>query len=316
MEKDQLKKAVAEVAKTAGLDNSGRSAFAELIMKIIEPNHLSLDIFSSFMPVVQRQPGDQLGRRVTRSRYPIQTMAPGGGHLAHVVAYQDQINQVFDRIITGARYNLWEIRSGEIGTVEKIRTDIRADLFDEIVSRVFNLLTSVWTATNTPNNYTDASSGGVTATVLDAMIENILSTSPSVRAIVGTRKALYPVYKFAGYREYANTGSTPDYSMFPTTALQEFMNTGKVSTYQGVPLVELPQVFTNRFPGLRDKLIPTDKILVVGENVGEVQLMGPSEYQEQTDLSTQPGNYTVHVWQAFGMVIDNAEGIGVIKGNT
>ena len=66
-----------EVAKTAGDANGVRkTAYADLVMEVIQPNHLSLDLFSAFMPTVQKNPGDQIGRRVRRGRYPIRTMVP------------------------------------------------------------------------------------------------------------------------------------------------------------------------------------------------------------------------------------------------
>jgi hypothetical protein len=314
MDKEQLKKAVAEVAKTAGKSN-GQSAFAELIMEIIEPTHLSLDLFSTFLPVVQRQPGDELGRRVSRSRYPIQTMSPGATHLAHQISFEDQMTYAFDRIISGATANLWEIQSGEMSSVERMRTDLRSDLFDEIVSRVFRLLTTVWNATDTPTNYTDASATGITVTVLDNMIENVIDLSGNVKAIIGPRKALLPIYRLAQYREFT-LGGTTDRAAFPTDQFLEFMRTNTVRTYLGFPLVEIPQVYRNRLPGIRDRLIPTDKVLVIGDDAGEIILYGGTDYQDYTDFTTEPANYVVKAWQAFAMAITDVEAIGVIKGNT
>lgn len=52
--------------------------------------------------------------------------------------------------------NLWEIRGGELGSLETIKSEVQKDLVDECVSRVFNILTTVWNSTNTPLNYTNA----------------------------------------------------------------------------------------------------------------------------------------------------------------
>ena len=315
MDKEQLAKAIAEVAKSAGGLSSGRSAFAELIMEVIEPNHVSLDIFNAFLPTVQRKIGEERGRRVKRGNYPVQTMAPGATHLAHQTSFEDQSAFTFERIITGATANVWEISNGEMPSIDRLRTDLKSDLFDEIVSRVFRLLTTVWNATDTPTNYTDASSTGITVTVLDNMIENVIDFSGGIRAIIGPRKALLPIYKFAQYREFT-LGGTTDRAAFPTDQFLEFMRTNIVRTYLGYPLVEIPQVYRNRLPGMRDRLIPTDKVVVVGDEAGEISLYGGTEYQDHTDFRTEPANYVIKAWQAFGMFIDDVEAIGVIKGNT
>lgn len=320
----EFKQAVAEVAKTAGEARGMRTAYSDLVIETVEPNHLSLDLFSAFMPTVTKKKGDQIGRRVRRGRYPIRTMVPGSKHLTDVLSYQEFYTMMFDRLIAGTSHNVWEINSGEVGTVEQMRSELRADLFDEIVSKVFTLLTTTWTAGLTPSNFVDQSATGVTQTALEALMETILNYSGQVKAIVGSRAALLPIYKFAQYREFTLTGTGTDRAAFPTAALDEFLRTMKVSTYLGVPIVELPQVYRNRLDtgttsGLRNtsqRMIPTDKIIVIGDNAGQVVLMDGFEYQDYTDPTTQPANYVLHGWQSYGMIVDDVSQIGIIKTNT
>jgi len=324
MNRAELVKVIAEKMKTAGNtttgSRAGRSEFAELLVEIIQPNHLSLDLFQAFLPVVTMNPGDQRVRKIRRGRYPVRTMVPGSKHLTDVLSNAEQYTYVFDRLIAGTSHSLWEIQSGEVGTVEQMRTELRQDLFDELVSKVFTLLGSVWTTANTPNNYIDATSGGVTATALDTMIENVLDQVGTVRAIVGSRKALLPVYKFAQFKEFVlgGTGNNPDRVAVPVTeAFNEFNNTRRVTTYTGIPLVELPNVYRNSLvpntnSGFKQRLIATNRIVVVGDQAGEIALMGGTDYQDYTDPTTQPPNYVLHCWQAYGMIVDQPEGIGII----
>lgn len=326
MDKDTLQRAVAEAARTA--QDAGRTgrrtAYADLVVEVVQPNHLSLDLFSAFMPVTQMQPGDLRGRRVRRGRYPIRTMVPGSKHLTDVLDFLEYQTFMFDRLIAGTSHSVWEIASGEVGTVDQMKNELRADLFDEIVSKVFSLLTTVWTASLTPNNYVDASGTGVTATALDNMIETLLAYTGQVRAIVGSRAALLPIYRFAQYREFVPTSPNVNGLVPIVDKLNEFSQNNKVSTYLGIPLIELPQVYRNRLPanatgGLRDagnRMIPTDKILVIGDQVGEIALMGGFEYQDYTDPTTQPANYVLHGWQGYGMIIDDVQSLGIIKTNT
>jgi len=321
-QEDRLKSAAATAKDARG---GGKTAYAELVFDVVQPNHLSLDIFSAFMPTQQYNKGDQIGKRIRRGRYPIRTMTPGAKHLTDVLSYQEYYTFMFDRLIAGTSHNVWEIESGEVGTVEQMRTELRADLFDEIVSKVFSLLTTTWTASNTPSNYLDSSATGITQTGLDAMIETILLYSGNVKAIIGTRAALMPLYKFSLFREFVLTGTGTDRGFGITSAFNEFTGTNKVSSYLGIPVVELPQVYRNRldanssslsYRGVSQRMVPSDKVLVVGENVGKIALMGGFEYQDYTDPTTQPANYVLHGWQAYGLVLDNVQGLGVIKTNT
>jgi len=318
---DKLK----EVAQTAKDAKGMHTAYADLVIETIQPSHLSLDLFSAFMPTVQKNPGDQIGRRVRRGRYPIRTMVPGSKHLTDVLSYQEYVSFMFDRLIAGTSYSVWEIENGEVGTVETMRTELRADLFDELVSKVFTLLSTVWTTANTPSNFLDSSGTGVTQVGLEAMMETILNYSGQVRAIIGTRAALLPIYKFAQYREFVLTGTGTDRAAFPTAAFEEFLRTNKVSTYLGVPVIELPQVYRNRldansvnlgFKGVAQRMIPTNKVLVIGDQVGQIVLSGGFTYQDYTDPTTQPANYVLHGWQSYGMILDDVQNIGIIKTNT
>jgi hypothetical protein len=249
----------------------------------------------------------------------------GSKHLTDVLSYQEYYTMMFDRLIAGTSHNVWEIQSGEVGTLEQFRTELKADLFDEIVSRVFSLLTTAWTASATPSNFVDASGTGVTQTALDAMIETILNYSGEVRAIMGTRAALLPIYRFAQYKEFVLTGTGTDRGFATTDAFREFTGSNRVSSYLGIPLIEMPQVYRNRLDananslswrGVAQRMIPTDKVLVIGGQPGQVVLMDGFEYQDYTDPTTQPANYVLHGWQSYGLVLDDVQQIGVIRTNT
>jgi len=326
MNREELKKAVAEAVKTAAHANGIHpTAYAELVIETIQPNHLSLDLFSQFLPTVQKNKGDAMGRRIRRGRYPIRTMVPGSKHLTDVLSYQEYYTMMFDRLIAGTSHSVWEIESGEVGTVDQFKTELRADLFDDLVSKVFSLLSTAWNSSATPSNFLDASGTGVTQVGLDAMIETILNYSGEVRAIIGSRQALLPLYNFAQFKEFVLTGTGTDRVAFQTPAFNEFTGSNKVTIYKGIPVVELPQVYRNRLDanqtslawrGVAQRMIPTDKILVIGGQPGQVVLMDGFEYQDYTDPTTQPANYVLHGWQAWGLILDDIMQIGIIKTNT
>lgn len=313
--KEELKTAIAEHAKNAGNSPNGRSALAEIIVRSAEPNHLALDIFNMFMPVTQLNPGDSVMRKVRRGRYPVRQMVPGTMHLTDTVYNAEKVAFMFDRLVAGTSHNLWEVQSGDVGTVEQMRKDLQADVIDSIVAKVFNMLTTVWNATDTANNYTDASSGGITQTVLDAMIENVMERAGGVRAIVGQRRALLPIYDFAGYKGIVTVAGQSGTAL-ALPQFEEFYRTNRVTEYKGIPLVELNQIFKESLPDVREKLIRTDVTLVIGEDAGTIATMGGFEYQDYTDMRTQPANYVLHGWQAYSLLVDQIDRIGVILGNT
>lgn len=64
----KLERAFAQ--KTAGTDPAGKSAFAQVITEIINPNHLSYELVNLFLPTRSLSPGDSLVRRV-RKGFPV-----------------------------------------------------------------------------------------------------------------------------------------------------------------------------------------------------------------------------------------------------
>lgn len=311
MNRDELQKAVAEVAASAGTGNG--KAYAELITQLLQPRHITFDVFSQFMRVSERKPGDYFARKIRKGRFRARQMVPGASHLTDAIIYNAQFQYVFDRLIAGMSMNVMEIRRGELGTLEEIQKEVRNDLIDEAVSKVFNLLTTVWSATNTPSNYIDASSTALTATATNTAMENTIEKAGNVKAIVGTRRALLPLYSFAGYKEITPAGANTNGVMPLTDVLMERFNTGSVKSYNGAKVVELPQILDNRLPIINRKLVRDDVVLVVGEEAGEIVLFGSPEEQEFTDMSKQPADYTYHTWQEWGILLDRPEYLTVIK---
>lgn len=181
-----------------------------------------------------------------------------------------------------------------------------AKLRDYFQNKVFTALTTVWTAGNTPNNYTNVG-GAITATALKSAIDYINQTVGKAKAIVGVRSALTPITEFGAF--WKDTSGTIVGAV--DSQLEEVMRTGWLGTYYGTPVVALNQQWDN--PEDHNTLLPTDKILVIGENVGEFITYGEAKYKEWTDPRPTPPQWNFELYQRFGLMIDRAEGIYVLK---
>ena len=314
--KEELKQAVASAAQEIGTSPGLKSSFSELIVETIEPNRLTLDFFSAFMPVRQLNVGDSLMKRVRNRGFPVRTLVPGTQHLADQFGPPREImTYAIDYLIAKTAYNFWELRRAELGTIEDFRRRMEDAIIDKLVERVFTLIGSTWTAVNTPNNYVTVSSA-ITETVLEDMIETILEEAGQVKAIVGTRKALLPIYKFAGVTEWTISDGTSPTNTTPLVIQKNFdqwHNTGRVTSFRGVQLIELPQVYERTIDNYDKKLIKEDEIHVIGDNAGEIILYGGIESQEHTNTAVEPPEYTLAIWRGYSMMIDAPENIGIIK---
>ena len=300
MDELQLKEAFASLIK-----EGKREALAQLIVEYVQPGHIGVDFVGLLMNSRRLNPGDALVKKV-RKGIQVRTLVPGAIHLASEVTVSDRINYILDGADVKVTANEWELESGELGTLADIRTEMLAKLRDNYIGRVFTALTTVWTAVNTPNNFVNVG-GALNATVLKNAIDRINQTTGGVRAVVGTRAALTPVTTFgAGYTDGAGT------SQVVPENIREIMQTGWLGRYYGASLLAVEQNYDN--PEDYNALIPTDKVLVIGENVGEFITYGDIKSKQWSDMNPTPPQWYLELYQQFGLIVDRADGIYVVGG--
>jgi hypothetical protein len=295
---------------------AGAHALAQVITETITPNRLSLDVFNTFLPTRQLQPGDILVKKLnTYGGIKARTMVPGTNHLADQMTFpKENYTYQIDWLIAKVRYSLWELQRAELWSVDDLRKEMASTLIDELVARIFLLIGTTWTASNTPSNY--LSTAALTETALESMVEQVLLKAGNVRAIVGTRAVLMPIYKFNGVFEHKTLadGTTSNPNAFAVNSiLEQWKRTGRLTDFRGIPLVELPQIYKRTADGYNTPLLHSDEIHVIGDDAGEIILYGDVTTQEYTDDKTEPPEFAMSMWRGFGMVIDRPENIGIIK---
>lgn len=296
----KFKEAYAALAK----DANQREALASLIVEYIDPNHLTENIVGLFLNTRRLKPGDALIKKV-RSGIEVRTLVPGSIHLASEITVTDRINFMLDAADVKVRANLWELESGELGTVQDIRSEMLANLTDFYINRVFTCLANVWSAANTPLNY--AAVGNLNAATLRGAIDWINYTiGGGVRAVVGTRLGLAPITQFAGFHVDPVANST----WGNVDAIREIYKTGWLGSWYGANIVAIDQVWND--PVNYQPMIPNRYVVVIGENVGEFFLYGEPKWKQWEHMDPTPPDWLVEVYQQFGLIIDNAMGIFVI----
>lgn len=292
-----------EEAFASILKSGDKEALAELIIEYIQPNHITADFVGMLLNSRTLKPGDSLVKKL-RKGIEVRTLVPGSIHLASEITVRERMNYILDGADVKVNYDEWDMQNGNIGTVESITKEMMAKLRDYYQGKVFSALTTVWTAGNTPDNYTSVG-GSLSATVLKAAIDNINQTVGKVKAVVGVRSVLTPITTFGAF--WKDSSGTE----FPVDGqLAEVMREGWLGTYYGAPIVALSQEWDN--PEDYNTLLPTDKVLVIGENVGEFITYGEPKWKQWTDMNPTPPRFLMEVYQQFGLMIDKAVGIHVL----
>ena len=296
-----MDKEFAEAYASLAKDKTQRDALASLLIEYIDPKHITEDVVGLFLNTRSLNPGDALVKKVRRG-IEVRTLVPGSVHLASELTVDDRVNYMLDGIDVKVKANAWELESGELGTVESIRREMEAKIKDHYVSRVFTCLANIWTAGNTPNNFT-ATATLDAATLRDA-IDWINYRVGGVRAVVGTRRGLAPITQFAGF----HTDGT-NY-VANSEAISEIYKTGFVGSWYGANIVALDQMWDN--PIDDNALLENRYVLVIGENAGEFITYGEPKWKQWEDYRPTPPDFYLESYAQFGMIIDKAEGIYVI----
>lgn len=293
----KFKEAYASLAK----DKTQREALASLMVEYIDPQHLTGNIVGLMLDTRSLEPGDALVKKV-RKGIEVRTLVPGSVHLASEITVEDRINYMLDGADIKVKANLWELESGQIGTVADIRREMQAKLQDFYVNKVFTALGNVWTAANTPDNYT--ATAELDATTLKDAIDWIRYTVGRVRAVVGTRRGLGPITQFAGF--HTDGTNVVGYD----EGIREIYQTGWVGSWYGANIVALDQIWDNLVD--YNAMIPNNYVLVLGEKVGEFITYGDTRWKQWEDMNPTPPDWYLELYQQFGMIVDNAMGIYVI----
>jgi len=297
---EKFKTAYAALAK----DKSQREALASLIVEYIDPGHITENIVGLFLDTRALKPGDALVKKV-RTGIDVRTLVPGSVHLASEITVADRINYMLDGADVKVRANLWELESGELGTVESIRAEMQATLTDFYVGRVFTALANIWTAVNTPNNYVAVAN--LTQAALRNAINEINYRIPGgVRAVVGTRRSLAPITQFGGFHvDPVNNNAWGN-----EDAIREIYRTGWLGSWYGANIVAIDQVWSDQVT--YTPMISNRYVVVLGNHVGEFITYGDAKWKQWEDMAPTPPDWYLELYQQFGMIIDKAIGIYVI----
>jgi hypothetical protein len=314
----EYRKAVAELAKS-----QDRRALAEIITEYVDPTYLTLDLAGTFMGTREMRFGDVLVKRF-KGKYHVQQIVPGQITLGEQITVRDKaVSYNLDILAAKAEYNTLELEhGGPAFTPEVVRSDVQKALQEKLLMRTWNALGNIWTAGNaaaltipgaTYSNFIDAS-GPLTSTALDNAIDHVNYWSGGVKAIIGTEGALAPLSTFGQY-QLIGAGTEKHFVTVdgqPAGTIRNLSPYGGgpfIETYRGVSnIVRIKQIFDNTsFPP--KPLLPSDYILVIGDNIGEFVTYGGPQFKEYVDNRPTPPYWNFETWVQFGMMIWNARGI-------
>jgi hypothetical protein len=300
-------------------------AFAEVVTEYVDPVYLTLDLASTFMGTREMQFGEML-RRQFKGKYHVQQIVPGQITLSEQITVRDSaLSYNLDILAAKAGYNTLMLEhGGPAYSPETVRSDVQKALQEKVLLRSWNALANIWRTANasaltisgsTTSNFIDAS-GPLTSAALDAAIDHVNFWTPGVKTIIGTESALAPLTTFGQYRLISGSNSDNYVTINGQPAgtfnnASPFAQSPGVESYRGVSnIVRIKQIFDETsYPKV--PLLPTNFVLVIGEDIGQFITYGGPQFKEYIDNEPTPPYWNYETWLQFGMMIWNA--LGLVK---
>jgi hypothetical protein len=273
----------------------------------------------------EMQFGEML-RRQFKGKYHVQQIVPGQITLSEQITVRDSaLSYNLDILAAKAGYNTLMLEhGGPAYAPETVRSDVQKALQEKVLLRSWNALANIWKTSNasaltisgsTTSNFIDAS-GPLTSAALDAAIDHVNFWTPGVKTIIGTESALAPLTTFGQYRLISGLNSD-NYVTINGQPAGTFNNASPfaqgpgVESYRGVSnIVRIKQIFDETsYPKV--PLLPTNFVLVIGEDIGQFITYGGPQFKEYVDNEPTPPYWNYETWLQFGMMIWNA--LGLVK---
>lgn len=228
MDNNEMNAAIASIIK----DKSKREALAQIITEWVQPGRITVDFVSMLLDSRSLQPGDSLLKKV-RKGVKVMSLIPGSIPLKHEITVSERANYALNYANVAVTASEWDLANGNIGTVGEIRSEMMIRLKEFYQNKVFTALSTIWSAVNTPDNYTSVG-GNITATALKNAIDHVVAKTGGVQAVVGVRELMTPITEFGAFWE-GTPVSTATREGVPSQ-LEKVMQDGFLGKYYGAPL--------------------------------------------------------------------------------
>ncbi len=286
---EKAEAAIARMFKT----ESGREELAEIIRLSLEDSYNKFDISPRIFETKRFKLGDQPLFKTHKKGIRAYWTAPNS-FVPMSRNYETEFTMSFEGLGVRPEASMSELQTGRLSSFASLITDARDAIETELYRKVYEVIGQTYNATaKGKDNY--ASTNALNKTTLDAAINKMRKKCGGAPTIIGDFDLCTQIEGFAGF-------STSD------ALYTEIRDKGLLGLYRGCQILYLPEILD---PVTQTSIVPTDKLFIVGKNVGYAATYGESKVYQDTDINDLSWNARID--REVGYVITKPEGLYCIE---
>lgn len=290
-EDDNSYKKASEAQKSLFTSSDGRAELAELIRVYNEDHWNKHDI----TPLVFDKKTFKYGERplfkthkkgIVAYRTARNSLVPTSHN------YEVEFEMTFDTLGVHVECSQLELKTGRLSSLADLIRGSQEAIETKRIEMVWETLAQTYNATSNKDNYIKTNT--VNKVALDAAINQ-------VRRKVGGRQTL-----MGDYMLMTEIEEFPEFKSLEEV-YKEIRDYGVLGTYRACKVVYLPEIIN---PVSKKSIVPTDKIMVLGQKIGYSATLGESRADQKRNFEDQTWEYRFE--KDFGNVVTRPEGMAVV----
>ena len=227
-------------------------------------------------------------------------------HKKGIVAYKTApdslvpMSQNYETEVEMSFYNLGvhptclkrDLKTGRVDSFATLIKDAMEAVDIKRIEMVWELLAQVYNATSNKENYFKTNT--VNKTSLDGAINRVRKKVGGRPTIMGDYDLMTEIEKFEEFKGLEEV-------------YKEIKNYGLLGTYRACKMVYMPEILN---PVTQESIVPTDKIMVVGQKIGYAATLGDAETDHRNNFDDKSWEYRYD--KQIGHVVTKPEGLAVV----
>lgn len=281
-------KALAELSSKI----DGRAEMAEIIRMVNDKAYNSFDIGSLIFKKTHFNIGDDVRIRTHKKGIKGYWTAPNSYVPAHY-NYDTEITMTFEALGVRVRCYLSDLKTGKISSFAELVADAKEAIRIALLQKDMQIITQTYNATKNKTNYFPTNA--LDAKILDNAIRVVRKKTGVSPLLIGDYDLMAQIEGLVGFDQ-------------TDEKYKEIRDKGILGKYKGCECVYLPEIL-DPVTGL--SLIPTNKIFIVGKEIGFQASYGESDTMQKTNFEDK--SWECRYDKEVGYVVTKPEGIALIE---
>lgn len=289
MDDAAYKKASEALAKLANSDRY--TEIAQLVTQYIEDSYNEFDIIPVIFDVKNFKLGDEPIFKTHKKGIIAYETAPNA-YVPKSENYETEYYMNFTNLGVRPTCLLQDLKTGRVDSLASLIKDAKEARRVKRMEMVWELLAQTYNANANKNNYFPGNT--LSKTQLDAAINYVRKKTGKKPILIGDYDLLTQIEEFDGFSQIEEV-------------YKEIRSEGLLGLYRGCKLQYLPEIL-NKVTG--ESIVPTDKIMVVGQKIGFAGTKGDLITEQEKNIDDL--TWSCRIDQRVGQCITKPNGLAVV----